>query len=262
MDQNTLQQLLSGLPLGAVRYLEETASTNDDALHWLEQGAPDASLVYAGKQTHGRGRFERTWYNTPEASLAFSIIFHAGEMNPEAVSLLAPFAGLAVCKALEASLHLSPRIKWPNDVLLDGKKVAGILSEAVWEGSACKGVVVGVGVNVALESVPPWTALAFPAGSIQEAAGRTADRWELLHAVIAEMLISRPMIGSSIFFREWEERLAFRGERVDVFAPAGIKISGRLIGISPAGSLRIRLDDGTTRDVEAGDLSLRPAPWQ
>jgi len=260
MDQIALQELLSALPLGAVRYVDETASTNDDALQWLAEGAPDVSLVCTGMQTRGRGRMERIWYSTPGASLAFSVIFHAGSAEPQAVSLLAPFAGLAVCKALETSLGLSPSIKWPNDVLLGGKKVAGILSEAIWDGLACRGVVIGIGVNVAPGSVPPETVLAFPAGSVEEAAGRKVNRWELLHAVIAELLHSRSTIGSTAFFREWEGRLAFKGERVEVFPPAGGRISGRLAGITPAGSLRIGLDDGTTRDVEAGDVSLRPAP--
>jgi biotin-(acetyl-CoA carboxylase) ligase len=81
-----------------------------------------------------------------------------------------------------------------------------------------------------------------------------------LHAIIAELLHSRSTIGSTGFFQEWEGRLAFKGERVEVFPPAGGRVSGRLAGITPAGSLRIGLDDGTTRDVEAGDVSLRPAP--
>ncbi len=259
MDQAALQKLLSGLPVGEVRYTEETASTNDDALQWLEEGAPDASLVCTGMQTRGRGRMERTWYSTPDASLAFSVIFHAGGRNPESVSLLAPFAGLAVCKALEASLGLSAQIKWPNDVLLGGRKVAGILSEAVWDGLSCRGVVVGIGVNVAPESVPPLQELAFPAGSIEEAAGKAIDRWYLLCAIITELVYSRSAVGSAGFFGEWEDRLAFKGEMVEVLSPAGGRISGRLAGISPAGSLRIRLDDGTTRDVAAGDVSLRPA---
>jgi BirA family biotin operon repressor/biotin-[acetyl-CoA-carboxylase] ligase len=260
MDQIALQELLSALPLGAVRYVDETASTNDDALQWLAEGAPDASLVCTGMQTRGRGRMERAWYSTPGASLAFSVIFHAGSAEPQAVSLLAPFAGLAVCKALETSLGLSPCIKWPNDVLLGGKKVAGVLAEAVWDGPVCRGVVIGIGVNVASRSIPPMQALVFPAGSIEQAAGRTVDRWELLHAIIAELLHSRSTIGSTGFFQEWEGRLAFKGERVEVFPPAGGRVSGRLAGITPAGSLRIGLDDGTTRDVEAGDVSLRPAP--
>ena len=260
MDQFILQQLLSDLSLGEVRYRQETASTNDEALQWLEQGAPDASLVCAGIQTRGRGRMERTWYSTPGASLAFSLILNASLMQPETIPLLAPYAGLAVCKALEDSLGLSPSIKWPNDVLLDGKKVAGILSEAVWDGPACKGAVIGIGVNVAPESVPLMPELAFPAGSIDEAAGRQVDRWKLLHAVIAELLRSRSTIGSVDFFREWENRLAFRGERVVVIPPAGSRISGRVMGISLPGCLQIRLDNGTTRDVEAGDVSLRPEP--
>ena len=260
MDQTALQELLSDLPLGTVRYTGETASTNNDALQWLAEGAPDASLVCTGMQTRGRGRMERTWYSNPGASLAFSVIFHAGGVNPETVSFLAPFGGLAVCKALETSLGLSPSIKWPNDVLLGGRKVAGILAEAVWDGLACRGVVIGIGVNVASGSVPPMQAMAFPAGSIEEAAGRHVDRWELLHAVIAEMVHGRSTIGSAVFFREWEERLAFKGEPVVVIPPSGGRISGRVMGITPAGSLRIGLDDGTTRDVEAGDVSLRPAP--
>lgn len=260
MDQAALQELLTDLPLGAVRYVDETASTNDDALQWLAEGAPDASLVCAGMQTRGRGRMERVWYSAPGASLAFSVIFHAGGDETQAVPLLAPFSGLAVCKALETSLGLSPRIKWPNDVLLGGMKVAGILSEAVWDGPLCQGVVIGIGVNVAPGSVPPETALAFPAGSVEGTAGRKVDRWNLLQAVIAELLRSRSSIGNADFFREWDTRLAFKGEQVDLFPPSGGRVSGRLVGITPAGSLRIGLDDGTTRDVEAGDVSLRPAP--
>lgn len=262
MDQFILQQLLSDLSLGEVRYRQETASTNDEALQWLEQGAPDASMVCAGIQTRGRGRMERTWYSTPGASLAFSLILNASLMQLETIPLLAPYAGLAVCKALEDSLGLSPSIKWPNDVLLNDKKVAGILTEAVWDGSACKGVVIGIGVNVASGAVPPVQVVAFPAGSVEGAAGRQVDRWELLHAVMAELFRNRSTIGSADFFREWEERLAFRGAQVEVIPPAGSRILGRVMGISPAGSLRIGLDDGTTKDVEAGDVSLRPAPEQ
>ncbi len=259
MDEKQLQTHLSGLNLGTICYLTETDSTNDVALQMLEQGAPDASLVAAGWQKQGRGRLDRIWYSVPEHSLTFSMLFTDLSLEPSKINLLAPFAGMAVTLALEENLRLSPEIKWPNDVLLDGKKVAGILVDSVWEGDRHKGVVIGVGVNVATMSVPPEESQMFPSGSVEFAAGSKVDRWELLRWIITKMQREKGNIGSETFMAGWERRLAYKNQPVRISTLTDSPIMGHVLGINPVGSLRIELDDGTTRDVEAGDVSLRPA---
>lgn len=258
MNEKQLQKSLAGLNLGTIHYLEETDSTNDVALQLLEKGVSDTSLVAASWQKHGRGRLGRVWHSVPDHSLTFSIIFTSLPFEPTHIPLAAPFAGLAVALALEENLGLSPEIKWPNDVLINGKKVAGILAESVWDGDLYKGTVIGVGINVATISVPPAEAQMFPAGSIELAAGKNVNRWKLLSWIVAVMLRERSNIGSKIFMTEWERRLAFMNQVVTIKAPSASPFFGRVVGINPAGSLRIRQDNGTTREVEAGDVTLRP----
>ncbi len=258
MDEIELKGLLSHLPLGEVRYLDVTGSTNDDALAWLEDGAPDASLVVTSHQTKGRGRMDHTWHSQSEASLTFSLIFQPQMADSELLSFFAPMAGLAVCKALEQNLGLFPEIKWPNDVLMDRKKAAGILSEALWIGNKCMGVVVGIGVNIAPSSMPPDVDLPIPATCLEMAAGKKINRWDVLVWIVEQILIEKQSIGSAEFLQDWERRLAYLEEKVQILPPTGSSVNGMVKGISPSGCLRIALDNGTTIEVEAGDVHLRP----
>jgi len=261
MTYQLLASALAGLPLGEMRFLNKTGSTNADALEWAEAGAPDFSLVAADRQTAGRGRLDRRWVTNPGSALAFSLVIRPTPDERSHLALFSPWAGLGVCRALEA-LDLHPEIKWPNDVLLQRRKVAGILLESRWQGQELTSMVVGVGINVAPSSVPPPQELLFPADCVENALGHPVDRGSLLREVLSALLHSRPGLGSPAFLEEWEKRLAFRNAWVTIGSAAGAQTGsarpGKLLGLDPDGSLRLLDPQGHHFSVQAGEVSLRP----
>jgi BirA family biotin operon repressor/biotin-[acetyl-CoA-carboxylase] ligase len=261
MDNQQLEQILQGLPLGEVRYFEATGSTNDDAGLWAEQGAADLSLVVADQQTAGRGRLGRAWFTPPGSALAFSLVLRQPDMAERWAAKLTALGALAVCEALEDLYGLQAHIKWPNDVLLSERKVAGVLVEARWQGAQLQAAILGVGINVGLSAKPPTSELGFPAISIQAALDRQIERWELLRAILAEIVIWRRRIDQAQFLRRWQERLAFRDEWVNLIYNEGAQSLVRqvqVLGLDEFGQLQVREQDGRISTLVTGELSLRP----
>lgn len=263
MDLPLLEQALAGLPLGSIRYYAQTGSTNTDAALWAGADAPDLALVVADEQTAGRGRLGRRWLTPPRAALAFSLVLRpeAGPFDPAHLTAL---GALAVCDALLDRYHLQAQIKWPNDVLLERRKVGGILVEAHWQGESLRNAILGIGVNITRLAVPDEADQAFPATCVEASLGRPVDRLELLKAVLSHLLEWRPRLGSQEFLRAWEERLAFRNEwvRVSVGDSAALQPEfqeGQILGLEADGALR--LCDRTGRNIifRTGEVSLRPA---
>lgn len=267
MDQKRLEQALAGLALGPLRYFPQVGSTNTEATLWGATGAPDLALVVADEQTSGRGRLDRHWFTPPESALAFSLILKApgksaSLVNPQRLTAL---GALAVCSALERRYGLSPHIKWPNDVLLLQRKAAGILVEAHWEGERMRSAILGIGVNVAPASVPSEEVLAFPATCVEDALRSTVrpqivDRMELLHLILEQILSWRPRLSSPEFLHAWEERLAFRGEWVQVLRDGDAipSLEGQALGLDVEGGLRLLSADGQVFTLRSGELRLRP----
>ena len=135
---------------------------------------------------------------------------------------------------------LVAQIKWPNDVLLNGRKVAGILVEAVWSGEEVDCVVIGIGMNVLKGAVPSDELLQFPATSLEESLGPEVEREQILQDILAGLIALRPHIGTDSFIASWEKALAFRGEPVQVEDGSGIPVTGKLLGLEPDGSLKIK----------------------
>jgi BirA family biotin operon repressor/biotin-[acetyl-CoA-carboxylase] ligase len=256
-SERDLRKALSSLPLGGLQYFPSTGSTNDVALAWLAQGAKDFSLVAADEQTSGRGRMNRRWFTPAGSALAFSLVLRPENGGPARVSLFAGLGALALCQALD-SLGLAAQIKWPNDVLINRKKVAGILVEAVWMGDAVDGLVLGMGVNVTPEAVPPAAALQFPATSVQAEVGHPVERVALLGQILSRVANIREQVDSPGFLAGWQERLAFRGERVQVTQEGRPPLVGLLDGLEADGSLRLLKEDGDFWVVRQGEVRLRP----
>src|SRR5512133_797681 len=127
MNKLLLQSALKGLAIPAIHFFEETDSTNERALMLAAQGASEFTLVIADRQTAGRGRFGRKWETAPGASLAFTVILHPTSEEQQRLSLFSFLGAVAICRAIESHCLIFPRVKWPNDVLLDGRKTCGIL---------------------------------------------------------------------------------------------------------------------------------------
>jgi BirA family biotin operon repressor/biotin-[acetyl-CoA-carboxylase] ligase len=157
------------------------------------------------------------------------------------------------------SYSLPAIIKWPNDVLIDGRKVAGILVESVWNGEAVDCTVIGIGLNVFRPAVPPQEMLQFPATSLEEAMGDPVPPRELiLHDILKALLNWRTRLASDDLIAEWEEHLAFRGQIVQVTKRDAPTIRGTLIGLASDGSLLLDNEHGKRITVRFGDVRLRP----
>ena len=257
MNEEIIKSRLEGVGLSAVQYFDSIGSTNDYALNWISEGAADQSLVFADHQTAGRGRMQRRWITNPDSALAFSLIIRPTAEEIPHLQLFSPLGALAICEALE-TYGLKAEIKWPNDVLLKGKKTAGILLEAIWRENQPEAIVIGIGVNVAPQSIPTCEDLLFPATSIQSVTSEYVDRLDLLYNILVGYLRWRPLLGSDSFLSAWKKRLAFRDQWVKIEQSGGRQIVGRVAGIQSDGSLLIKNEQDKIISVAVGDLHLRP----
>jgi len=257
MNEKLLRAALRDIPLGGFRFYAVTGSTNDVALAWATEGARDLSLVVADEQTSGRGRGGRTWFTSPGSALAFSLVLRPQAKETAYIPLFTALGAMAVVDALERS-GLAPIIKWPNDVLLDQRKVCGILTEVVWLSQSVDSLVLGIGINVSKDSQPTHERFAFPATSIESIAQRRPDRSALLREVLLALLEWRPRLGTQEFIRTWEQRLAFRGEKVTVLTGAAPGRTGWISGLEQDGNMRLVGMDGNFFTVQAGEVHLRP----
>jgi BirA family biotin operon repressor/biotin-[acetyl-CoA-carboxylase] ligase len=271
MDQAALEKLLAGLPLGSLRYFATLGSTNDLAGRWAAAGAPDLSLVVADEQTAGRGRLDRRWYTSPGAGLAFSIILRpqglppALASGPDLLIRLTALGALAVCETLNEALPpmLPAQIKWPNDVIATRRKLAGVLVELHWTGDQMDAAILGIGINVSRHAIPPAEQLNFPATCVEAVIEGEVDRWDLLRAVLSNLLTWVAELDSERFMQAWRGRLAFRGEWVQVFADTGQGgespplLEGQVVGLNPDGTLRLKLHSGEVTSVQFGEIRLR-----
>jgi BirA family biotin operon repressor/biotin-[acetyl-CoA-carboxylase] ligase len=257
MDQLSLQKRLSDLPLGEIRYFEQVGSTNDLALDWANQSAPDFSLVIANEQTAGRGRAGRKWSTPPNSGLALSLILHPSTTEQASPLLFTGLGALGLVQALK-KYSLPAQIKWPNDVLLNGKKAAGILVETAWIGGQIENLVLGMGVNILKSALPAAEELQFPATSLEEALGRAPDRIQVLHDVLAGIIDWRQHLGTKTFILAWEAALAYKGKTVQIWTGNDVSLIGQIEGLESDGSLRLRLSRNENRIVRFGEVHLRP----
>ncbi|MDQ3981627.1 MAG: biotin--[acetyl-CoA-carboxylase] ligase, partial [Actinomycetota bacterium] len=152
---DTIRAGLRGSFGGELRVFDAIGSTNDDALEWAAAGAPEGAVVTADQQIQGRGRWNRSWLSPSGRSLSLSVVLRP--QDAEQAALVTTLLGVAVAEAIEASAGVACGIKWPNDVVVGGRKVAGILVETRSSGEGLGAVVAGVGVNVSWgpEEMPP-----------------------------------------------------------------------------------------------------------
>jgi BirA family transcriptional regulator, biotin operon repressor / biotin---[acetyl-CoA-carboxylase] ligase len=256
MDTLVLHEALAGLGLGEIRYYDRIDSTNDEAMRWLEQGAPDLALVVADEQTAGRGRAGRRWFTPPGAALAFSLVLRRLPTAEQALASLTASGALAVSDALRLRFDLPVEVKWPNDVMIHRRKVAGILVELTWLGEQLQGAVLGIGVNVSRAAIPPSAELIYPVTCLEEESAMGVDRLKLLNTIVERFLRRREQMSGPEIFAEWEKQLAYRGEWIQIVSQAE-SLPGRILGLNSDGSLRLLLASGREESVYSGDIRLR-----
>ena len=229
-----------------------------EARRLAEDGAPEGTMVIADEQTAGRGRLHRTWWAPAGTSLLFSLIFRPSLFPSEAQRLIM-ICSLAVCDAIQSVSGVRAQVKWPNDVLVDERKVCGILTELGVLGTELDYVIVGIGINVNVHmSGAPL--LRSPATSLLQETGHPVPRLRLLADLLSgiERRYLELQTGSS-FHAESANRMAAVGHSVQVLdGEQGYR--GLATGVDQDGALLLRLEGGETRRFLVGDVTVRDAP--
>lgn len=257
MNEAEIRAALGNVPLSGLRFFEQIGSTNDEAAAWAAEGAGDFALVVADEQTAGRGRSGSRWFTPPGTALALSVVLRPPLAQPGLFGRLAGLGALAVADACEMQ-GLGPEIKWPNDVLLGGRKVAGVLVESIWSGESLEASILGIGFNVEAGAVPPDHLISYPATSFEQVLGHPADRVAILSQVLTSMYRWRNRLEGDEFIRAWERRLAFLGKPVVLRQADGALVNGILRGLAPDGAARLERNHRIVA-ILADEISPRPA---
>lgn len=234
--------------------LAETESTNDEAARLGREGAPHGTVVTAETQTRGRGRQGRVWYSPPGENLCFSALLRP-RLPPAAAPPLTLAAGVAVAEAVN-SLGVPASLKWPNDVVVEGRKLAGILTEMSTRGTRIEYVVLGVGINVNSAVFPPDLA-AIATSLRRERGGDPLERGTVLRAALSalEPWIERFVAeGAAPIARAWKQRARLLGRHVRVLAD-GQPLSGVARDVDDEGALLLEADDGRRYRVISGEIA-------
>jgi len=236
-----------------VIYLPVTTSTMDVAKEATRKGAAEGTIVLADEQTAGRGRLGRRWLSPPGVSVLLSMIL---EPNLAQLSRLNMVVAMATARSIEKVTGLRPVIKWPNDIIIEGKNVSGALIESDVQGDEVRSVVVGIGVNVNLEPslFPDITATAT---SLRAVLGKEVSRLEVLRALLVEFdRYYRALRRGEPVFDEWRRRLITLGQEVRV-RMGDVVEEGYAEGVDEEGRLILQRDDGSLVHIVAGDVTLR-----
>jgi len=164
-----------------------------------------------------------------------------------------------VALTLRNTYDIPAMIKWPNDVLINNQKTAGILTEADWDGQNLNGIVIGVGINILPDAIPPASAIQFPATCVQNHTTRPVNRYQILGLFLQNLFQLRKEISKPSFLNQWENLLAFRNETVYIKENDVTIFIGTLSGIESNGDLRLISKEGMIKKFTAGDVHLRPS---
>ncbi len=233
---------------------DEVDSTNDVALDSARQCDTDGLVICAEFQRKGRGRHGRVWLSQPFSNLLFSVLVldETSNLSHEALTIA---TGLAVAEGIESSCPLACELKWPNDVLIDGKKVSGVIVE-LQDSSRGGAVVLGVGINV--NDSPPPDKTDLPSANLAGQLGHHVERVEVLKAVLKkldERLAGVERNDIDELHNSWVSRCGMINQRVTVMC-AGIRHVGRIIDVSPLEGLILCEDSGRTVHLPAGNSTL------
>ncbi|HJV34933.1 biotin--[acetyl-CoA-carboxylase] ligase [Geomonas sp.] len=257
LNKHDIGQGLTTRRIGAnLVCLKETESTNSVAFKMAEEGACEGTVVIADGQSAGKGRLGRIWLSPAGVNLYCSIVLRP-PISPMAACQLTFLSAVAVARAIENCSELTPQIKWPNDVLIGGKKVAGLLNEMNAETEKVNFVVLGIGVNLNVRLSQLGGTLRYPATSLIEESGVEVDRVAFTRTLLTEIddLYDRFLVeGEGAIRNEWLERSAMRGRQVKV-SVGERQFAGVVQGVDQFGALLVLVGD-KVETVLSGDVSL------
>jgi BirA family biotin operon repressor/biotin-[acetyl-CoA-carboxylase] ligase len=240
-----------------IRVFEQTTSTNDVIEKLARDGVKEGVVVFAESQTRGRGRLGRKWISPSHKGLWFSILLRP-DLRPQETTQLTVASATALHRAIESEIGLKPEIKWPNDILICGKKVAGILTELSAELDKIRYVILGIGIDVNQDANEFPAELKKIATSLKIEAGETISRAELATAILRELDKDYSRICGGKFPEvadEWEENCSTIGKNVTVQI-GGRKIRGCAESLDDDGTLLVRTEHGHLERIIGGDVTL------
>jgi BirA family transcriptional regulator, biotin operon repressor / biotin---[acetyl-CoA-carboxylase] ligase len=240
-----------------IRVFQETTSTNDIAEKLARDGVKEGAVVFAESQTRGRGRLGRKWISPAQKGLWFSVLLRP-DLRPQETTRLTVVSATALARAVHSETGLNPEIKWPNDILIHGRKVAGILTELSAELDHVKYVILGIGVDVNLSAAEFPAELRKTATSLRIETGRAVSRAGLAVAILRELDqdYARLAIGDfAAVADEWEQRCTTLGRDVAIHV-GNRQIRGRAESLDDDGALLLRTEHGHIERVTGGDVTL------
>lgn len=240
-----------------VVFLEEIDSTNVEATKLAKEGFPHGSLIVADSQSGGRGRRGRNWHTSKGSSIAMSLILKP-KLEVEYASMLTLIQAMAVAKAIEEVCKINAQIKWPNDILVNEKKICGILTEMNLDKTEISSIIVGTGLNVNGEDFPEE--ILGIATSLKMETKKTVSRAKLIACICKrfESYFEKFMETKdlSVLMEDYNSHLVSRGRMVKVLDPKG-EYTGEAFGINTKGELCVQKEDGEVIPVYAGEVSVR-----
>lgn len=259
IDPHEVRAQLDGARVGRrLEYFKTTVSTNADAFRLSEGGAVEGTVVLADSQSGGKGRRGRVWASPAGVNLYCSVVLRPAIMPHEAPQLTF-LSAVAAARAIEQTTRLVPEIKWPNDLLVSGKKVAGLLNEMSAETDGINFVILGIGVNLNMTADQFPDGLRQPATSLLLESGVQVDRSRFAGTMLRELdrLYSDFLThGFGPVREEWQRRCNASGRQVLVSDSGTECTGGRFIGIDSDGALLLRSEDGRVHRITCGDVRV------
>lgn len=240
-----------------IHHFIEVTSTNDVAKELAIKGAREGTVIIAETQSRGRGRLGREWVS-PKGGIWFSTILRP-KVDPQDTFELTFMAAVAVAKTIKSMFKLNTEIKWPNDVLINGKKVCGILTEMSTRGNIVDFVALGVGLNANVDANTFPEHLRSSLTSLKEELKQEVERERFLRALLEELEHYYKMFtlkDFSLILKEWKSLASLLGTYVEVVG-FDEKIEGWAMDVDQSGALMIKLKDGTVRRVVSGDVTIQ-----
>jgi len=238
--------------------LDQIDSTNDEAARQLASGRTAPFAVFARRQTRGRGRFGRVWHSEANGNLYSSFAFRP-RVAPEKMQTFTLWMGVTLCDLVSKFVPAAPGIKWPNDIVFDGRKAGGILTEARVDADQIRDLVFGLGLNVNSPAGGWPRELARHAVSLAEIAGRPVDLNRLTAALIGRVLLASERFADGEHLDQfadlWNRHDVLRGRPVTVIE-SGRRHTGTAAGVDDVGSLLLRDERGRTRRFRAGEVTI------
>ena len=240
-----------------IRVFQETTSTNDVIEKLARDGVKEGVVVFAESQTRGRGRLGRKWLSPAKRGLWFSVLLRPS-LRPDEITQITVVSATALRRAIHQQTQLSPQIKWPNDILVSGRKTAGILTELNAEVDRVNYVILGIGVDVNLSAAEFPADLKKTATSLRTELGKSLSRADLAVAILRELDEDYVRVCSGQFQAvadEWEKHCGTLGHNVAIRVGDRV-IRGRAESLGEEGALLLRTEHGHLERIVGGDVTL------